>query len=113
MELIPAAVRAGATRLRPVLLTATTTVIGLLPMATGVSFDFHTLSWSTRSQSSEWWRSMAIAVIYGLSFATLVTLVLVPALYVSLYRIASRLGLGGLTKVQAESQTVRTEVEDF
>ena len=101
LDLLEAAVEAGATRLRPVLLTAGTTVIGLLPMATGQSFDFHAMRWAGRSQSSEWWASMAIAVIYGLSFATLLTLVVVPTMYVSIYRIAARLGLGGLKAVSA------------
>ena len=104
-DLVSAAVEAGATRLRPVLLTAGTTVIGLIPMATGWGFDFHTFQWFWKSQSSEWWRSMAIAVIYGLSFATVLTLAVVPTLYVVLYRLVSRLGLGGLTKVGAEADS--------
>jgi len=83
-NLLEAAIEAGRTRLRPVLLTATTTILGLVPMATGISFDFHTFQWVTRSQSSELWRSMAVAVIFGLSFATLLTLVVVPSLYVTL-----------------------------
>ncbi len=92
MDLIDAAVQAGATRLRPVLLTATTTILGLIPMAVGVSFDFHEMSWNTRSESSQWWASMAIAVIFGLGFATILTLVVVPTLYVSFRRLTALLG---------------------
>jgi multidrug efflux pump len=103
LDLLEAAVEAGVTRLRPVLLTASTTIIGLIPMASGQSFDFHTMQWASRSQSSEWWASMAIAVIYGLGFATLLTLVVVPSMYVSIYRIAARLGLGGLKPADASS----------
>jgi multidrug efflux pump subunit AcrB len=104
MDLVEAAIEASVTRLRPVLLTASTTVIGLIPMASGQSLDFHTMQWASKSQSSEWWASMAIAVIYGLAFATVLTLVVVPSMYVSIYRIAARLGLGGLKKVDAPSE---------
>ena len=81
MELIEAVVAAGATRLRPVLLTAITTILGLLPMITGVSYDFHKLAISWSSESTLWWKSMAIVVIFGLIIATLLTLVVVPTLY--------------------------------
>lgn len=92
MELVAAAVQAGVTRLRPVFLTAVTTILGLVPMATGWSFDFHKFVWSTKSESSQWWASMAIAVIFGLTFATLLTLVVVPTLYVTLRRLGAWLG---------------------
>ncbi|MEA3226571.1 MAG: efflux RND transporter permease subunit, partial [Planctomycetota bacterium] len=92
MELVAAAAEAGVTRFRPVLLTAATTIIGLLPMAIGISYDFHTFSWATKSESSQWWRTMAVVVIFGLGFATILTLVVVPSLYVLLSRLSARLG---------------------
>jgi multidrug efflux pump subunit AcrB len=90
MDLLSAAAEAGATRLRPVLLTAVTTIIGLIPMAVGVSYDFHTLSWATKSESTQFWQNMAVVVIFGLGFATILTLVVVPSLYVMLTRASLR-----------------------
>ncbi|MEZ4321296.1 MAG: efflux RND transporter permease subunit [Myxococcota bacterium] len=85
MEVREALVRAGITRFRPVMLTAITTTLGLVPMAIGVSVDFFTRFPVPRlvigSQSAQWWGPMAIAVIFGLSFATVLTLVMVPTLY--------------------------------
>ena len=81
LELKDAVVSAGATRLRPVLLTAITTILGLIPMVTGVSFDFHTWSIAWVSESSQWWKSMANVVIFGLLLATFLTLIVVPTLY--------------------------------
>jgi multidrug efflux pump subunit AcrB len=75
-----ALVRAGSVRFRPVMLTAITTILGLLPMATGVSFDFRKLAWDIGGESSQWWGPMAVAVIFGLGFATLLTLIVVPVL---------------------------------
>jgi multidrug efflux pump subunit AcrB len=75
-----ALIQAGLVRFRPVMLTAITTILGLLPMATGVSFDFLKLSWDIGGESSQWWGPMAIAVIFGLAVATLLTLVVVPVL---------------------------------
>ncbi len=81
LDLKEAVLKAGATRLRPVLLTAVTTILGLIPMVTGVSFDFRNLAISWVSESSQWWQSMAIVVIFGLMVATVLTLVVVPTLY--------------------------------
>ena len=93
MDLLEATLTAGQTRLRPVLLTAATTVLALIPMATGVSYDFHVMNWAMRSSMSLWWRGMAVAVIFGLAFATVLTLLVVPTLYVMLNRIAAGLHL--------------------
>ncbi|WP_028579939.1 efflux RND transporter permease subunit [Desulfogranum japonicum] len=80
-ELREAVIAAGATRLRPVILTAITTILGLIPMVTGISFDFHEMAVSWVSESSQWWRSMAVVVIFGLIVATFLTLIVVPTLY--------------------------------
>jgi multidrug efflux pump len=82
-----ALIRAGTTRFRPVILTAITTVFGLVPLAIGFNLDFvglftalnPNLFWG--GEQAAWWGPMAIAVIAGLSFATMLTLVVVPVLY--------------------------------
>ena len=78
-----AIVTAGRLRLRPVLLTATTTVLGLIPMVIGYSLEIH--SWPPKiiagAESSAWWAPMAVAVLFGLTVATVLTLVLVPAMF--------------------------------
>jgi multidrug efflux pump len=76
-----ALVEAGLTRFRPVMLTAITTALGLVPMALGTSFDFLRFQLVVGSTSAQWWGPMAVAVIFGLSFATVLTLVMVPTLY--------------------------------
>ncbi|PIE90811.1 MAG: acriflavin resistance protein [Acidobacteria bacterium] len=73
--------KTGARRMRPVILTAITTLLGLIPLTTGVEFDFVNLQFITGGESSQWWRSMGIAVMFGLAFATFLTLFLVPVLY--------------------------------
>ncbi len=113
MGVVEASVEAGATRLRPVLLTAGTTVLGLVPMALGISFDFHTMEMAWKSESSQWWSSMAVAVIFGLTFATVLTLVVVPTLYVLLYRLAARMGLGGLRKIGEAEPKSQPVLEDY
>jgi multidrug efflux pump subunit AcrB len=75
--------RAGVVRFRPVLLTAVTTVLGLLPMALGISVDFKSLSIDAGAPTTEMWGPMARAVSFGLIFATVLTLVVVPVMYLN------------------------------
>jgi CzcA family heavy metal efflux pump len=81
MDLHEALIKAGTVRFRPVMLTAITTILGLLPMAIGLSFDFRNLRIQMGGESADWWGPMAVAIIFGLAVATLLTLVVVPALY--------------------------------
>ena len=87
MSRAEALIRGGMTRFRPVILTAITTVLGLVPLAIGLNFDFFGLYtrlnpdpyWG--GEQAAWWGPMAIAVIAGLTFATFLTLLLVPVMY--------------------------------
>jgi multidrug efflux pump subunit AcrB len=86
-----AIMQAGATRFRPVILTAVTTILGLIPLTTGFSIDFGRLfrgEWQhvviIGGESSQWWGPMGIAVIWGLAVATFLTLIVVPVMYSSL-----------------------------
>lgn len=94
LDLRSALVQAGKVRFRPVILTAITTTLGLVPLAVGFNFDFITLVnnpleffthlgeyiyWG--GEQAAWWGPMAIAVIVGLLFSTFLTLILVPVLY--------------------------------
>jgi multidrug efflux pump subunit AcrB len=73
------------------MLTAITTILGLMPMAVGVSFDFRSLSLLIGGESAQWWGPMAIAVIFGLAIATLLTLIVVPVLYAIFARIKNHM----------------------
>jgi multidrug efflux pump subunit AcrB len=82
-----ALVQGGKTRFRPVILTATTTALGLVPLAIGLNFDFFGFFGSLNpdfywgGEQAAWWSPMAVAVIVGIMFATFLTLILVPVLY--------------------------------
>ena len=82
MDAIEAALRTGVLRLRPVLLTTVTTVLGLMPMVLGVNIDIIGRSVTVGGPSTQWWTQLATAVAGGLAFATLLTLVLTPSLLV-------------------------------
>ncbi|MDH4069659.1 MAG: efflux RND transporter permease subunit, partial [Ignavibacteria bacterium] len=74
-------VEAGKARLRPVVLTAATTVFGILPLATGIDFNWRELHFVVGAESADFWRPLGVAIIFGLSVATFLTLVIVPTFY--------------------------------
>lgn len=80
----------GERRLRPVTLTAITTILGLIPLTTGLEFDFFTFTFAAGGESSQWWQTMGVAVIFGLAFATFLTLIVVPVLYDLLLEVRER-----------------------
>ena len=69
MGIRQAVIKAGRSRLRPVLMTTLTTVLGMIPMAIGMG------------EGSEMWKSMGMTVAWGLAFSTLITLIIVPTVY--------------------------------
>ena len=75
-----AVVRTAAQRARPVLLTTATTILGLLPMVFEINVDFAAGIISRGSAVSDWWVLLSSAIVYGLAFSTLLTLILTPVL---------------------------------
>ena len=107
-----AVIEAGVIRLRPVFLTAVTTVLGLIPLTIGLNIDFFNRIIQTGVESSQWWGPMGVAVIFGLTVATVLTLVIVPVTYHSLddmsgalQTLPSRLGFGRREKLAASPKS--------
>ncbi|MBB3064657.1 efflux RND transporter permease subunit [Limibacillus halophilus] len=74
-----AILRTGAQRLRPVLLTSVTTILGLMPMVLALNIDFVARDLQIGAPSTQWWRQLSTAIAFGLAFATLLTLFVTPS----------------------------------
>lgn len=98
MDKQEAIIEGGATRLRPVILTALTTVIGLIPLTFGLNVDFIGLltnlepDFQFGSDNTQFWGPMGTAIISGLIFATFLTLVIVPVMYSTFDSLSTHLG---------------------
>ncbi|MBT3449212.1 MAG: efflux RND transporter permease subunit [Bacteroidetes Order II. Incertae sedis bacterium] len=113
-----AIIEAGATRLRPVLLTALTTVLGLIPLTFGINIDFVGLltdldpNFQFGSENTQFWGPMGTAIISGLTFATFLTLVIVPVMYSAFDSLAIRLQVAFKGEAYLSEATIAAQSTD-
>jgi len=108
LDAYDAVLRTCAIRLRPVLLTTVTTIIGLMPMVLGVNINLIDRDISVGAPSSQWWTQLASSVAGGLAFATILTLVLTPSLLMIQANISRRLAARRDRRNERSSATAAT-----
>lgn len=91
---LEAALRTGAQRFRPVVLTSITTALGLMPMVIGLNINFFTREVIYGAPSTQWWTELSAAIAGGLVFATILTLLVTPAMLMLAERRAKRFETG-------------------
>ena len=97
---LEAVIRTGAQRMRPVLLTSVTTILGLMPMVLSTNINFVTREIAVGAPSTQWWTQLSTAIAFGLGFATILTLIVTPCalmfrVNVRTWRERRRAGKGG------------------
>ena len=80
-------------RARPVVLTAVTAILGVLPIAFGVNLDFMLREVAVGAPSTQWWISLSTAIVFGLGFATVLTLIVTPAALMGIAILAEKRGV--------------------
>ncbi|MEQ8390987.1 MAG: efflux RND transporter permease subunit [Thalassospira sp.] len=87
-----AILQTGAQRLRPVMLTSVTTILGLVPMVLQINIDFAERAVSIGAPSTQWWVQLSTSIAFGLAFATALTLIFTPCALMMRHKLGGGLG---------------------